>query len=167
MSPGTAGGGMITEIKNNCLFMVGTHIAHDCEINSNVILANNAALAGHVKIYENAIIGGLSAIHQYVSIGKYAMIGGMSGVGSNIIPYGLYTDVRGKLRGLNLIGLQGKGIDKKIIHKIQKIFYKIFDKKNSIQKNVDNLSYEEKSISEIKEIISFIELHIERGICSI
>ena len=106
MNPGTEGGGLLTKVGDNCLFMVGTHIAHDCEINSNVILANNAALAGHVKIYENAIIGGLSAIHQYVSIGKYAMIGGMSGVGSNIIPYGLYTDVRGKLRGLNLIGLQ-------------------------------------------------------------
>ena len=69
-NPGTTGGGLYTVIKNNCLFMVGSHIAHDCKIESNVILANNATLAGHVEIGENAIIGGNSAIHQFVQIGK-------------------------------------------------------------------------------------------------
>ena len=127
VNPGTLGGGMVTKIHDNCLFMVGTHVAHDCEIFSNVIMANNATLAGHIKVYNNAIIGGLSAIHQFVSIGKYAMIGGMSGVGLDIIPYGLYTGIRGeKLRGLNIIGMQRKGIKKENIKKIQKIFFKIF-----------------------------------------
>ena len=70
--------------------MVGSHVAHDCKINSNVILANNATLAGHVQIENNAILGGNSAVHQFVRIGKYAMIGGMSGVEKDIIPYGLY-----------------------------------------------------------------------------
>ena len=83
--------------------MVGAHVAHDCHISSNVILANNATLAGHVTIHNNAILGGLSGVHQFVSIGKYAMIGGMSGVESNIIPYALYTGIRSNLRGLNLI----------------------------------------------------------------
>ena len=69
--------------------MVGSHVAHDCQIFSNVILANNATLAGHVTIHENAILGGLSAVHQFVSIGKYAMIGGMSGVESKY--YTLWT----------------------------------------------------------------------------
>ena len=71
VNPGTKGGGMITRIENNCLFMVGCHIAHDCQISSNVIMSNNATLAGHVKIYENVIIGGLCGIHQFVSLGKY------------------------------------------------------------------------------------------------
>ena len=167
VNPGTKGGGMLTKIENNCLFMIGSHVAHDCHIYSNVIMSNNASLAGHVKIYEHAVIGGLSGIHQFVSIGKYAMIGGMSGVGTNIVPYGLYTGVREKLRGLNIIGLKRKGLEKKTIHKIQSNFNKIFNNKNPILKNIENLNDEAKSIIEIKEIINFIKLHIERGICNI
>ena len=166
VNPGTDGGGMITRIDNNCLFMVGSHIAHDCQISSNVIMSNNATLAGHVKIYENVVIGGLCGIHQFVSIGKYSMIGGMSGLGLNIIPYGLYTSVRGKLRGLNIIGLKRKGVEKKIIKKIQVIFNKIFNSENPLLTNIKNLNEEEKSIVEIKEIIEFIKKHIERGICN-
>jgi len=158
---------MLTKIDNNCLFMVGSHVAHDCQIYSNVILSNNATLAGHVKIYENAIIGGLCGIHQYVSIGKYSMIGGMSGVGLDIIPYGLYTGIRGKLRGLNIIGLKRKGVEKKIIQIIQDIFNKVFNNESPILNNITNLSDEEKSIIEVKEIIDFIKLHIERGICKL
>ena len=167
VNPGTKGGGMITRIENNCLFMVGCHIAHDCQISSNVIMSNNATLAGHVKIYENVIIGGLCGIHQFVSLGKYSMIGGMSGVGLDIIPYGLYTGIRGKLRGLNLIGLKRKGVEKKTIKKIQENFNKIFDNTNPILTNIENLNEEEKSIVEIEEIIEFIQIHIERGICNI
>ena len=167
VNPGTKGGGMITRIENNCLFMVGCHIAHDCQISSNVIMSNNATLAGHVKIYENVIIGGLCGIHQFVSLGKYSMIGGMSGVGLDIIPYGLYTGIRGKLRGLNLIGLKRKGLEKKTIKKIQENFNKIFDNANPILTNIENLNEEVKSIVEIEEIIEFIQIHIERGICNI
>ena len=83
--------------------MVGSHIAHDCRISSNVVLVNNSILGGHVIINENVIIGGNSAVHQFVNIGKNAMIGGMSGVDSNIIPYGLYIGIRNHLRGLNLL----------------------------------------------------------------
>ena len=166
VNPGTKGGGMLTKIENNCLFMIGSHIAHDCHIFSNVIMSNNASLAGHVNIYDHAVIGGLCGIHQFVSIGKYSMIGGMSGVGLSIVPYGLYTGVREKLRGLNIIGLKRKGIKKNIINKIQENFNKIFDKQNPILKNIENLDDEAKSIDEIKEIIDFIQIHIERGICN-
>ena len=165
INPGTKNGGMITRIENNCLFMVGAHVAHDCHIYSNVILANNATLAGHVTIHNNAILGGLSAVHQFVSIGKYAMIGGMSGVGLNIIPYGLYIGVRTNLRGLNLIGLKRKKIKGKVIHKIQHSYNKIFNKINPIMQNIKNLSDEERDIVEVNEIIEFIENNIKRGIC--
>lgn len=166
VNPGTKSGGMLTRIHNNCLFMVGSHIAHDCQIFSNVIMSNNAALAGHVKIYEYSIIGGLTGVHQFVSIGKYSMIGGMSGVGSNIIPYGLYYGVRKKLRGLNLIGLKRKGLDKKIIQKIQYNFDKIFNKEFPLLENIKKLDEDAKSIIEIQEIIDFIKTHINRGICN-
>ena len=162
---GTENGGMVTKIENNCVFMVGSHIAHDCHIFSNVIMANNATLAGHVIVNQNAIIGGLSAVHQFVNIGKYAMIGGMSGVESNIIPYGLYTGIRDYLRGINLIGLKRKKVDTKIINNIKQIVKKIFDKSESLEENIKNLSNEEKSITEVHEIIEFISSNLKRGIC--
>jgi UDP-N-acetylglucosamine acyltransferase len=145
--------------------MVGSHVAHDCQISSNVILANNATLAGHVVIDNNAIIGGLSGVHQFVHIGKYAMIGGMSGVESNIIPYGLYLGIRDNLRGLNLIGLKRKNVDVKTISKVKEIFRKIFSESDSLEKNIKNLNQEEKSILEVAEILDFISLNLKRGIC--
>ena len=163
--PGTKGDNLLTSIKNNCLIMVGSHIAHDCVIESNVILVNNATLGGHVKINENAIIGGNSSIHQFVNIGQYAMIGGMSGVESNIIPYGLYIGVRANIRGLNLIGLKRKNIKTERINLINLVFKKIFSNKNNIENNINNLADIEKNLPQIQEIIKFISLHNKRGIC--
>ena len=165
INPGTQGGGLKTIIKNNCLFMVGSHVAHDCKINSNVILANNATLAGHVEIENNAILGGNSAVHQFVRIGKYAMIGGMSGVEKDIIPYGLYTGIRENLKGINLIGLKRKGLNSNSINKISKILNKIFDNKNTILQNIKHLSNADNEIIEIKEIIKFINNNPKRGLC--
>ena len=165
VNPGTEGGGLKTIIENNCLFMVGSHVAHDCIIKSNVILANNATLAGHVEIFENAILGGNSAIHQFVKIGKFAMIGGMSGVEKNIIPYGLYIGIRADLKGMNIIGLKRKGIKSNQINKIIRSVKLIFDKSNSIEINIKNLSDTFTKIKEIKEIIKFIEITKKRGLC--
>ena len=165
VNPGTKGGGLKTIIENNCLFMVGSHVAHDCIIKSNVILANNATLAGHVEIFENAILGGNSAVHQFVKIGKFAMIGGMSGVEKNIIPYGLYTGIRADLKGINIIGLKRKGINSNQIKIIIKSVKLIFDSSNSIEINVKNLSDTFTKIEEIKEIIKFIEITNKRGLC--
>ena len=104
MNPGTEGGGMITRIGDNCLFMVASHVAHDCQLGDHVIMANNAALGGHVSVGEWAILGGLSAIHQYVRIGRHAIVGGMSGVEHDVIPYGSVMGDRARLAGLNLVG---------------------------------------------------------------
>ena len=164
VNPGTLNGGLITKIENNCLIMVGSHIAHDCFISSNVILVNNTTLGGHVVIGENAIIGGNSGVHQFVNIGKYAMIGGMSGLESNIIPYGLYYGVRSNLRGLNLIGLKRKGLEKNKIQQIVTIFKKIFNNKFNIEVNINNLTNAEKEVIEIREIIDFINSNQKRGV---
>ena len=163
---GTIGGGLYTSIGDECLFMVSSHVAHDCKIRNNVILANNATLAGHVIIEDNVIIGGLSAIHQFVRIGKYSMIGGMSGVEQDIIPYGLYIGIRSKLRGLNLIGLKRKGLNKKDILILKKNYNIIFDNKNIINKNIQLLDKNITKIKEIKEIINFINTKSSRGICT-
>ena len=164
VNPGTMGGGLKTIIKDNCLFMVGSHIAHDCKINSNVILANNATLAGHVEIDNNAILGGNSAIHQFVRIGKYAMIGGMSGVEKDIIPYGLYTGIRENLKSLNLIGLKRKGLTSNAINEIKNLINIIFDKNDTIENNIKNNFVESSEILEIKEVIEFLNSNSKRGI---
>ena len=164
VNPGTSGGGLNTIIGDNCLFMVGSHIAHDCKIKSNVILANNATLAGHVEIDNNAIIGGNSAIHQFVRIGKYAMIGGMSGVEKDIIPYGLYIGIRESLKSLNLIGLKRKGIKSNVINEIKNLTNIIFDKNDAVENNVKKNSVANSQILEINEIIEFLNSNSKRGI---
>ncbi len=165
-NPGTLGGGLNTIVKDNCLFMVGSHIAHDCKIESNVILANNATLAGHVEIGENAIIGGNSAIHQFVKIGKFAMIGGMSGVEKNILPYCLYMGIRTNLKGLNIIGLKRKKSTNKNIKNISEFLINIFNKESSIETNLKKIEKKYTSSEEIKEIIEFINSSNKRGIAS-
>ena len=164
INPGTAGGGLKTQIDDNCLFMVGSHIAHDCIIKSNVILANNATLAGHVEIDNNAIIGGNSAIHQFVRIGKYAMIGGMSGVEKDIIPYGLYMGIRESLKSLNLIGLKRKGLTSSLINEIKYLTNQIFDKNDAIENNIKKDNIASSQIQEIKDIIKFLNSNSKRGI---
>tara|TARA_B100000989_G_scaffold29628_1_gene19001 strand:- start:596 stop:1381 length:786 start_codon:yes stop_codon:yes gene_type:complete len=164
VNPGTSGGGLNTIIYDNCLFMVGSHIAHDCIIKSNVILANNATLAGHVEIHNNAIIGGNSAIHQFVRIGKYAMIGGMSGVEKDIIPYGLYIGIRENLKSLNLVGLKRKGLKSNLINEIKNLINQIFDKNDAIENNIKKEVITNSKIIEIVEITHFLNVNSKRGI---
>ena len=139
INPGTKGGGMITQIGDDNLLMVGVHVAHDCMLGNHIIMANNATLAGHVTIEDNAIIGGLSAIHQFVRIGKGAMIGGMSGVEFDVIPHGLVMGERANLRGLNLIGLQRRGLEKSVIRELQACYQALFTSKENMSAQIDGL----------------------------
>ncbi len=167
INPGTLGGGLNTTIDNDCLFMVGSHIAHDCKIESNVILANNATLAGHVEIGHHAIVGGNSAIHQFVKIGKYSMIGGMSGVEKNILPYCLYIGIRTGLKGLNLIGLKRNNISNETIKILSSFLKDIFANHSSIETNLKNVDNKYHNIKEIKEMTDFINKSNKRGIATL
>jgi UDP-N-acetylglucosamine acyltransferase len=128
MQPGTASASadMSTVVGDDGLYMVGVHVAHDCVVGNRVIMANNATLAGHVTIEDGAIIGGLSAIKQFVRIGQNAMIGGMSGVENDVIPFGLVMGERAHLAGLNLVGLERRGIDKTMIAQMRQMFKELF-----------------------------------------
>lgn len=106
---GTAGGGGVTRVGDDCLLMAGAHVAHDCQIGNRVILVNNAALAGHCVLEDEVIIGGLSGVHQFVRIGRGAMIGAVTMVTADVIPHGLVHGPRGTLDGLNLVGLKRRG----------------------------------------------------------
>src|SRR5215469_6830884 len=126
MNPGTVGGGLVTRVGSDCLFMVGAHVAHDCQIGDHVIMSNNATLGGHVVLGEYAVLGGLSAVHQYVRIGKHSMIGGVSGVRRDVIPYGQVVGDVARLIGLNIVGLQRRGFSREHIHNLRTAFQMLF-----------------------------------------
>ena len=165
INPGTKGGGGLTKVGNNCLFMVSAHIAHDCFVGDNVILANNVPLGGHAHIGDNAIIGGNSAVQQFTRVGKSAMIGGMCGVVRDIIPYGIAHGNRSVLQGLNLIGLRRKKIPNKEIMILTDAYKKIFKNEN-LTENLNNLSKDFKSNELVAEVIGFIEKDRKRPICT-
>jgi UDP-N-acetylglucosamine acyltransferase len=165
INPGTVGGGSKTVIGNNCLFMISSHIAHDCQVGNNVIIANNVPLGGHAIIEDNVIIGGNSAVQQFTRIGKMAMIGGMSGVLHDVIPYGLSTGNRNSLQGLNLIGLRRAKFKNKDILCLSEAYKEIFATKN-INENISKLngSFQENPL--VKNVIDFITKDKKRSICT-
>ena len=165
INPGTVGGGGKTIIGNNCLFMISSHIAHDCQVGNNVIIANNVPLGGHAIIEDNVVIGGNSAVQQFTRIGKMAMIGGMTGVLHDVIPYGLSTGNRNSLQGLNLIGLRRAKFENKDILGLSEAYKEIFATKN-INENINKLngSFQENPL--VKEVIEFITKDKKRSICT-
>ena len=165
INPGTNGGGGLTKVGNNCLFMVSAHIAHDCFVGNNVILANNVPLGGHAYIDDYVIIGGNSAVQQFTRVGKSAMIGGMCGVVRDIIPYGIAHGNRSVLQGLNLIGLRRKNFSNKEIMILSKAYKEIFKSEN-LTENLMNLSKEFKNNELVSEVIEFIEKDKKRPICT-
>ena len=165
INPGTVSDGGKTIIGNNCLFMISSHVAHDCLVGNNVIIANNVPLGGHVVIEDNVVIGGNSAVQQFTRIGKMAMIGGMTGVLHDVIPYGLSTGNRNFLQGLNLIGLRRAKFENKEILGLSEAYKEIFVTKN-IVKNISNLNGSFKENTLVKEVIKFITKDKKRSICT-
>ncbi len=163
INPGTEQGGRITRIGDNNLLMVYCHVAHDCMISNNIVLANNVQVGGHVTIQDNAIVGGSCAIHQFSRIGEYAMIGGMTGVLSDVIPFGLSMGNRNNLMGLNLIGLRRSKVSNENIKKIQ-LSYEIIFKTPSFRENIEQLNNDLKENEFVKKILSFINTDKKRPI---
>jgi UDP-N-acetylglucosamine acyltransferase len=164
MNPGTKGGGMVTTVGDNCLFMVGSHVAHDCVIGNNVILANNATLAGHVTVGEFAILGGLSAVHQFVRIGKHAMIGGMSGVEGDVIPFGAVIGNRAYLSGLNIVGLKRRGFSRDEIHTLRNAYRLLFAPEGTLQERLVDVAEQFKDNPVVMEIVAFIGSESSRSL---
>lgn len=165
MNPGTEGGGMKTVVGDNCLFMMATHVAHDCQIGNNVIMANNATLGGHVIVGDRVLIGGLAAVHQFVRIGSFAVIGGMSGVESDVIPFGRVKGDRAFLAGLNIVGLERGGFDKDQIKSIQKAFKGIFNGDGNLDQRLDNVASENEGNDLVGQIVDFARHREKFGLC--
>jgi UDP-N-acetylglucosamine acyltransferase len=164
MNPGTRGGGMVTRVGKGCLFMMGSHVAHDCIIGDGVIMANNATLAGHVAVGDYAIIGGLSAIQQFARIGHNAMIGGMSGIEQDVLPYGLAMGERASLNGLNIIGLKRSGTERGQIRTLQAAYDTLFDDSGTFGERVIKVADLYAGHGVVDQVLEFVRAESSRGL---
>ena len=165
MNPGTEGGGMVTRVGDHNLFMVGVHVAHDCQIGDHVIMANNATLAGHVVIEDYALLGGLSAVHQFVRIGQHAMIGGMSGVERDVIPYGQVMGDRARLTGVNIIGMQRRGFSRDDIQALRSAYQFLFSADGTFNDRVNEMAERFRGVAPVDDVLAFIRADSTRAIC--
>lgn len=162
MNTGTAGGGYITRVGDDGLFMAGCHVAHDAQIGNKVILVNNVAVAGHVVIEDDVIVGGLSGLHQWVRIGRGAIIGALSMVTADVLPHALVQGPRGELDGLNLVGLKRRGVDRADITALRAAFLMLKQGEGSFQERAARLG-EESDSAYVREMVEFITGDSDRG----
>ncbi|MDX9715445.1 MAG: acyl-ACP--UDP-N-acetylglucosamine O-acyltransferase [Dissulfurispiraceae bacterium] len=161
---GSVSGNGITEVGDSNFLMAYSHLAHDCRIGNNNILANAATLAGHVTVEDFAFIGGLVAVHQNTRIGSYAMVGGFSGIGQDIPPFTMASGPRAKLYGLNVIGLKRHGFSDETINKLKKVYKILFREKRTLQDALKTIRRDYQDCKEVMHLVEFIEEN-KRGIC--
>lgn len=166
INPGTAGGGMATRIGRGCLLMVGAHVAHDCQVGDQVIMANNATLAGHVVVGDRAVLGGLAAVLQFVRIGHNAMIGGLAGVAQDVIPFGVVTSPRGSLTGLNVVGLRRSNLPREQIQGLQQAFDVLFGESDAtMAERTKSLTEAARDNPLVRSVVEFVQAESTHGIC--
>lgn len=145
----------VTRVGSDCLLMAYVHVAHDCVIGNNVIIANATNMGGHVTIEDNVIIGGVTAIHQFVKIGRNAFIGGQGRVSQDVPPY--IITVGEKYNGINSVGLRRHGFSSEQISSIKKAYRLIYRSKLNLSQAVDAIKSELEPTEEIKTILEFID----------
>ncbi len=165
INPGTKGGGGITRIGDDCLFMLGSHVGHDCTVGNGVVMANNVALAGHVEVGDGAVIGGLSGVHQFCRVGRGAIIGASVIVVTDVIPFGSVVDERARLAGLNLVGLKRRGLDRAQIHALRHAYHALFYGEGTLKERAEKLLLE-KDDPLIAEMVEFVLADTTRSICT-
>jgi len=163
MNRGTIHGGGITKVGNNNFIMAYTHVAHDCMVGNNIIMANCATLAGHVEVSDSVIFAGLCAVHQFCRIGKHAFISGLTGVPKDVPPFMIAAGSRAKLYGLNVVGLERHGFPKEEISKLKKAYRILFRSALPLTESLKIIK-EELAGEHIAELVDFIESS-KRGIC--
>jgi UDP-N-acetylglucosamine acyltransferase len=154
MNIGTEGGGGITRVGDDGMFMANSHVGHDCEIGSRVILVNSVAIAGHCVLEDDVIVGGLSGVHQWVRIGRGAIIGAVTMVTADVIPNGLVQGPRGALEGLNLVGLKRRGVPKADISALRDLFAALGE--GNFRESARRISDEGAATPMVREVLDFI-----------
>lgn len=162
MNPGTDDGGGVTRIGDRGYFMIGAHVAHDCQVGDDVVLANNATLGGHVKVGERAILGGLCAIHQFSRIGAFAFIGGCAAVNGDVIPYASAFGNHAALVGLNIVGMKRRGMARDAIHALRNAYRLLFSDEATFEERLARVREEYGRHDEVMRIVAFIEAGGER-----
>jgi len=165
MNTGTEGGGLVTRVGDRGLFMAGAHVAHDCQVGDDVIMANNSAIAGHVSLGDFSFLAGLSAVHQFCRIGHHAFIGGMTGVERDVIPYGMAVGDRARLVGLNLRGLQRRGFPKEEIQALRTAYGMLFALEGTLAERLDDVAEHFGHVAPVDEVVKFIRADSSRAIC--
>lgn len=160
---GTAGGGMLTKIGDDCLIMAQAHVAHDCLIGDGVIMANAATLAGHVVIEDRANVGAYSGIHQFCRVGKEAYIGGYSVVVKDALPFALTVGNHAKCYGLNITGMKRRGYARKTIDTLHHAFHLLLSAKLNTSQAVERINTEITESAEVAYLLRFIE-ESDRGV---
>lgn len=161
---GTQRGGGVTRIGDRNLFMAYAHVAHDCVIGNNVILANATTLGGHVHIDDFAILGGIVAIHQFIRIGAYAFVGGKSGLRMDMPPYMLAFGAPGKLYGPNLVGLRRHGFPRNTIQALKQSYRIMFRSGLTVTEAIDRIREEVEAVPEVENLIQFMLGRSKRGV---
>ncbi|MFN3846164.1 MAG: acyl-ACP--UDP-N-acetylglucosamine O-acyltransferase [Paracoccaceae bacterium] len=155
LNTGTEGGGGVTRVGDDCLFMTGAHIGHDATLGNRVILANQAAIAGHCQIGDDVIVGGLSGVHQWVRVGRGAIIGAVTMVTNDVLPHGLVQGPRGVLDGLNLVGLKRRGVERSEITALRAAYQMLAQGEGSFLDRARKLADETES-RHVLEMTNFI-----------
>ncbi len=166
MNPGTITGRGETVIGDNCLFMAATHVAHDCIVGTNVILANNATLGGHVTVQDYVFMGGMSGVHQFCRIGIYSFVGAAALVTTDIIPYGSVIGNHARLEGLNIVGMKRRKTPRPVIHDIRAAYRLLFAQEGTLQERIEDVSSMFKDSAEVMTIIDFIKDSSSRNLCT-
>lgn len=162
INTGTAGGGGVTRIGNDGLFMAGCHVAHDAQVGDRVIVVNSVAIAGHVVLEDDVIVGGLAGVHQWVRIGRGAIIGGLAKVTHDVIPYGLVNSDSGVLAGLNLVGLKRAGLPRTEISALRAAFKELAEGQGTFLERIERLAESAES-AHVQEIVEFVRAHSDRS----
>ncbi len=160
---GTAGGGLLTKIGDDCLIMAQAHVAHDCVLGDGVIMANAATLAGHVVIEDRANIGAYSGVHQFCRVGKEAYIGGYSVVVKDALPFGLTVGNHAKCYGLNITGMKRRGYSRAAIDSLHHAFHLLLSAKLNTTQAVERIKEEIADSPEVSDLLRFIEAS-DRGV---
>jgi UDP-N-acetylglucosamine acyltransferase len=165
MHAGTVGGGGVTTVGSDSLYMVGAHVAHDCVVGDRVTFANNATLGGHVVIGDFVFMGGLCAVHQFTRIGRYSFVGGGGVVTKDIIPYGSVWGNHAHLEGLNLVGLKRRGFTREAINALRAAYRLLFADEGTFQERLDDVAETHAATPEVMEIVDFIRADANRPLC--
>jgi UDP-N-acetylglucosamine acyltransferase len=156
INTGTARGGGVTTVGDDCFLMVGAHVAHDCHVGNNVVFANNAAIGGHVEVQDGVFLGGHCVVHQFTRLGQSAMVAGYSAVREDVIPYGYVLYPAARLAGINVVGMRRRGVTRAAIQAVRAAYQALFEGEGEFSARVEQVAAEHADVPQVVQIVDFL-----------